>query len=82
MNEKKYDLKAKFTEDFFNEFKFDSEFRTLFESMTRGLTPYEVIEYLCKSKKELYESLKELVENIPRKIIITTEQFERMKNNP
>ena len=68
-------LKLKFTEEFFNEFQFDAEFRTIFEAMTRGLTPYEVIEQLCKSKKELFKSLQKAIENAPTKIIVTTERF-------
>ena len=75
-----FDLKAKFTEDFFEEFKFDVEFRSIFESMTRGLTPYEAIEHLCKSKKELFQSLERVIENTPRKIIVTTERFEKLKD--
>jgi len=52
----KFELKSKFTEDFFKEFQYDAEFQVMFESMVRGLTPYEVIEHLCKSKKELFQS--------------------------
>jgi predicted RNase H-like HicB family nuclease len=72
-----FQLKAQFTEEFFNEFQFDAEFRSIFESMTRGLTPYEAIEHLCKSKKELLQSLQKAIENAPTKI--TTERFERLK---
>lgn len=75
-----FELKSKFTEEFFNEFKFDAEFRNLFEAMTRGLTPYEVIEYLCKTKKELLQSLQKVIENKPNKIILTTEKFEQLKD--
>ena len=73
------ELKEQFTAEFFEEFQFDSEFRSLFDVMERGLTPYEVIEHLCRSKKELFETLKKTVENTPRKIIITTERFEELK---
>jgi hypothetical protein len=75
-----WELKAEFTEDFFEEFQFDAEFRTIFESMGRGLTPYEAIEHLCKSKKELLQSFQEAIENQPRKIIVTSERFEKLKN--
>jgi hypothetical protein len=75
-----FELKSKFTEEFFNEFQFDAEFRSIFEAMTRGLTPYEVIEHLCKSKKELFQSLQKSVENAPQKIIVTTERFEQLKD--
>ena len=43
----------KFTEEFFEEFQYDAEFRSIFEAMTRGLTPYEAIEHLCKSKTDI-----------------------------
>jgi hypothetical protein len=64
------ELKSKFTEEFFEEFQYDAEFRSIFESMVIGLTPYEAIEYLCKSKKELFQALKKAIENAPTKIII------------
>ena len=63
------ELKAQFTEEFFEEFQFDAEFRSLFESMARGLTPYEAIEHLCKSKKELFKSLERAIENTPQRIM-------------
>lgn len=75
-----FELKAQFTEEFFKEFQFDAEFRSIFEAMTRGLTPYKVIEHLCKSKKELFQSLERTIENTPRKIIVTTERFEQLKD--
>jgi hypothetical protein len=75
-----FELKSKFTEEFFNEFKFDAEFRSIFEAITRGLTPYEAIEHLCKSKKELFQSLQKAIENAPTKIIVTTERFEQLKD--
>lgn len=74
-------LRSKFTEEFFEEFQFDAEFRSIFESITRGLTPYEVIEHLCKSKKELLKSLERAIENTPRKIIITTEDLEGVRES-
>ena len=37
------ELKAKFTDEFFEEFQFDSEFRSIFIAMERGLTPYKAI---------------------------------------
>jgi|TARA_R110000824_G_scaffold394396_2_gene594177 predicted RNase H-like HicB family nuclease len=75
------ELKSEFTKDFFEEFQYDAEFRTIFESMSRGLTPYEAIEHLCKSKKELFQSLEKAIENAPRKIILTTERLEQLKNH-
>lgn len=76
----RFDLKSQFTEEFFEEFQFDAEFRSIFEAMTRGLTPYAAIEHLCKSKKELLKSLEQAIVNTPKKIIVTTERFEQLKN--
>lgn len=73
-----FELKSKFTGAFFNEFQFDAEFRSIFEAMTRGLTPYEAIEHLCKSKKELFKSLQKAIENTQTEIIVTTERFEQL----
>lgn len=70
-----YELKAQFTEKFFEEFQFDAEFRNIYANMTRGLTPFEVIEHLCKSKRDLLQSLEKAIENTPRKIIVTTERW-------
>ena len=75
-----FDLKSQFTEEFFEEFQFDAEFRSIFESMTRGLTPYEAIEHLSKSKKEIFQHLERVIENTPSKIIVTTERFEQLKD--
>jgi len=47
--------------------------------MTRGLTPYEAIEHLCKSKKELLKSLERAIQNTPKKIIVSAERFEQLK---
>ena len=74
-----FELKAQFTEEFFEEFQYDAEFRSIFESMTRGLTPYEAIEHLCKSKKELFKSLERAIENTPQRIIVSPERFEQLK---
>ena len=74
-----FELKAQFTEEFFEEFQFDAELRSIFENMTRGLTPFEAIEHLCKSKKELFQSLERAIENTPRRIIVTNERFEQLK---
>ncbi len=75
-----FELKSQFTEEFFEEFQFDAEFRSIFESMIRGLTPYEAIEHLFKSKKELFQSLERAINNSPRKIIVTTERLEQLKD--
>ena len=75
-----FELKSKFTEEFFEEFQYDAEFRSIFESIVNGLTPYEAIEHLCKSKKELFQALKKAIENTPTKIIVTTERFNQQKD--
>lgn len=62
-----FELKSQFTEEFFEEFKYDAEFRYIFESITRGLTPYEAIEHLCKSKKATLKSLEKVILNSPIK---------------
>lgn len=72
------DLKSQFTNDFFDEFQFDPEFRSIFTAIEHGLSPYEAIEHLCKSKKELFGALKKAVENAPTKIIVTNERFEEL----
>lgn len=56
-----FELKDKFSYAFFEEFQFDPEFRALFEQMARGMTPYEVIEHLCKTKKESMSRLKDAI---------------------
>ena len=76
----RFELRSKFTEEFFKEFLYDAEFRSLFESMLIGMTPYEVIEHLCKSKKELNKEIKKALDNMPRKIIVTTERFEQLRS--
>ena len=63
-----FNLKEEFTEEFFEEFQYDAEFRSLFESMLRGMSPYEAIEHLCKSKKELFKALETAIMNSPRTI--------------
>ena len=75
-----FELRSQFTEEFFEEFQFDSEFRNIFFGMYNGLiTPYEAIEHLCKSKKELFEALETAMKNTPRKIIVTSERLEQLK---
>jgi len=59
----KEDLEKEFTPDFIKEFMFDAEFRTIFESISRGGSPYEMIEHLCKSKKEISKSLEKMIVN-------------------
>lgn len=76
-----FELKSKFTEEFFEEFKYDAEFRSIFESMTKGLTPYIVIEHLYRSKKDIMKLLQLAIENAPRKITVTTEMLEKIKND-
>ena len=57
-----FELKEKFNNEFFEEFMYESEFRALFIQMEKEqMTPYEVIEHLCKSKKELFKSLEKAV---------------------
>lgn len=73
------DLKSQFTNEFFEEFQYDSEFISIFNAIENGLTPYGAIEHLCKSKKELFNALKRAIENAPIKIIVTPERFEEIK---
>ena len=75
------ELKLKSKKEFFEEFMYDAEFRSIFNAMLQGTTSYQVIEYLIKSKKELLESLQKAVENTPTKIILTTEEFNKIKKN-
>lgn len=70
MDKKEFELKSKFTEDFFNEFQFDAEFRTIFDYMVGGMTPYMAIEHLCESKKELFKSFQEVVQSIPARMVV------------
>lgn len=74
-----FELKEQFSEEFFEEFQYDVEFRSIFESMTRGFTPYDAIEHLCRSKKNLLEHLKKLTENQPTRIIVSSEKLEEIK---
>lgn len=74
-----FELKSKFTKEFFEGFQYDAEFRSIFEGMSQDLTPYWVIEHLFKSKKELFQALKKAIENVPTKIIVTTERFNELK---
>ena len=71
------ELKSKFTKEFFEEFVYDAEFSNIFEYMQMGLTPYQAIEYLFKSKKELFKQLQKAIENAPKRIILTKEMFEQ-----
>ena len=72
-------MKSKFTEDFFEEFQYDPEFRSIFLSMEKGLTPFQVIEHLCKSKKALMESIEEAIKDTPREIVVTHKRFWQLK---
>ena len=72
------ELKAQFSDEFFEEFIYDSEFRAIFKSIKNGLTPYQAIEHLCISKKQLIDALQKAIENQPRKIIVTTQRFEQL----
>jgi len=64
------DLSKEFREEFMKEFLYDSEFKALFESMKRGMTPYEAIEYLCTRKNELIKTTEELIKNGPTPIMV------------
>lgn len=66
-------LKQKFTEEFFEEYQFDPEFRRLFEIMLCGMTPYEVIEHLFISRREVFRIMEEAV-NKPYKVLIVSEE--------
>jgi len=72
-------LKDRFTEDFFEEFQYDPLFRSVFNALRMGASPYRVIENLCKGMKETTNTLREVIENTPKKVIVTTEAFERLK---
>ncbi|MCP4668147.1 MAG: hypothetical protein GY849_17495 [Deltaproteobacteria bacterium] len=73
-------LKSEFTKEFFEEYQYDTEFRSIFFSIQKGMSPFLAIEHLCKSKKELFNSLKIALENTPTKIVVTNERFEHLKN--
>ncbi len=72
-------LKDQFTKEFFDEFQFDPEFRSIFWAMEGGMSPYNVIEHLCRSKGDLMSALKETIENTPQKIVVTTEILQELK---
>ncbi len=72
-------LQDQFTEEFFEEFMFDPEFRSIFRAMEGGMSPYNVIEYLCRSKCDLMSALKETIENTPQRIVVTTETLQELK---
>lgn len=77
MNE--FELKEKFSAEFFNEFKYDSEFRSIFTALSQGWSAYQAIEHLCKTKKELIKDLEGSIKNTPTKILVTTEELEQIK---
>ena len=75
------ELESKFTKEFLNDFLLnDSEFNAIFRALLNGMSAYQAIEHLCKSKKELLKEMERLIENRPSKIIVTSEQFEKLKN--
>ena len=65
-----FELKDKFSEEFFDEFQYDAEFRAIFFSMIGGESPYKMIEHLCVSKKKTMEKLHEAIEKAPIRFII------------
>lgn len=73
------ELKEKFSAEFFNEFQYDSEFRSIFTALTQGWSVYQAIEHLCKTKKELIKDLERALKNTPTKILVTTEELDQMK---
>lgn len=77
---KAQELRSQFTEEFFEEFQFDGQFRNLFRVLENGLTPYEAIEHLCKSNKDLLTALESAIENYPRKISVAKETFDQLKD--
>lgn len=74
-----FELKEKFSAEFFNEFQYDSEFRSIFTALTQGWSVYQAIEHLCKTKKELIKDLESSIKNTPTKILVTTEELEQIK---
>lgn len=73
------ELKEKFTPEFFEEFVSEPYFRQIFYAMMNGATPYQIIEHLCKSQKAINETIENVLANTPRKIVVTTERFEELK---
>jgi len=70
-------LREEFTEEFFEEFQYDAEFRQIWFAMQTGMTPYQAIEHLCKSKKAILKSLEQALakathEN-PRRFVVPKE---------
>ena len=57
-----FDLWGSFTKEFREEFEHDAEFNAIFQSILRGMTPFEAIEHLCKSKKEITTHLNKAIE--------------------
>ena len=75
------ELESKFTKEFLDDFLLnDSEFNMFFRQLLNGLSPYQVIEHLCESKKNLLNEMERILENQPSRIIVTTEQLENFKN--
>lgn len=68
-----YQLESKFTPQFLEEFRHDAEFNALFKNMQMGMTPFEAIEHLCNSKKELFEHYKKMVHSTPIPLIVKSE---------
>jgi hypothetical protein len=59
-------MKKKFSLQFLEDFQYDAEFYALYKSMEIGtMTPYQVIEHLCRGKKEVTKTLEEFIINSP-----------------
>jgi len=76
-------LESNFTKEFLDDFIInDPEFYSLFKYMQNGMTPYQVIEHLCKSKRVLFKELERQILNNPQKIIVTSEELENLIRRP
>lgn len=75
------ELESKFTKEFLDDFLInDSEFNVIFRQLLNGMSPYQAIEYLCESKRNLLKEMERIIENQPSRIIVTTDQLENFKN--
>lgn len=74
------ELEEKFSEGFVEEFKHNAEFYALFQSMLRGMTPYQAIEHLVKSNQTVKDTLEKVVSTLPPKPILI--QDETVKEEP
>lgn len=60
---KKYEVKAKFTQEFFQEHQYHPLFNATYEMLIRDMNPYQIIEQLINANSELFQISKRLIEN-------------------